>query len=227
MSIRRLLRKLRLRFRRRPRTAEDLLPDYGEYLRLQRDEYLSHESEVERWAEGQRRFLALAFEALPRESRILDCGCGDGVGLEALRRLGFRDPTGFDLSAEKGARARALGFRVEVGDMHDPGPLEGGLFDAILCSHTLEHAHEPGKVLDTFRRALGPGGKLFVVLPYPDPGERNELAHAAKYELGTDIDDDAASVKRFFTLRNWTIEASRRDSFREPEIWLSLAMGAP
>jgi len=225
MSIRRLLRKLYLRLREPPERASDVVRSYGEYLRLQRDVYLSHEADVEGWAAGLRRFTALAVEGLPRTSRVLDCACGDGVALDELRRLGFRDPAGVELASEKAARARALGFQVEERDMHDLGAFADGSFDLVLSSHTLEHAYEPARVLAELRRVLVPGGALRVVLPYPDAGAGNELAHAAKYELGTHLDDGGASVTRFFVDRGFDLESSRLDSVREPEIWLFLRKG--
>jgi len=222
MSFRRLLRKLQLRLRGRPRSARDLISDYDEYLRLQCERYLSHESEVARWVEGQRRFVEAAFAAISRGARVLDCACGDGVGLEALRSLGFRDPVGVELASVKARRARDRGFRVEELDMHDLSPLESSSFDAILSSHTLEHAYEPGRVIGEFRRLLAPGGSLQVVLPFPDPGARNELAHTAKYELGTESDDGGERATRFFQDRGFDLVSRRLDDYREPELWLSL-----
>jgi SAM-dependent methyltransferase len=222
MSLRRILRKLRLRLRKAPRSARDLISDYGEYLRLQREQYLSHESEVDRWAEGQRRFVNAAFADLRRDARVLDCACGDGVGLDALRALGFRDLVGVELAAPKARRARERGFRVEELDMHDLSSLGRSRFDAILSSHTLEHAYDPGRVIEELARLLSPDGTLHVVLPFPDPGPRNELAHSAKYELGTDADDGGERVTRFFVDRGFELVARRSDEFREPELWLSL-----
>jgi len=225
MSLRRLARlvqKLRHRFRRPPRTASDLIRDYSEYLRLQRDVHRSHESEVERWAEGQRRFVRDALSELPRDARILDCACGDGVGLAAARDLGFLRLIGVDLAPAKAARARALGFQVEERDMHDLAVFTDGSFDAIVSSHTLEHAYAPARVLSELRRVLAARGLLFVVLPYPDTSPRNELAHPGKYELGTDRRDGGASVTRFFEERGFQTLSRRLDTWREPEIWLSL-----
>ena len=222
MSLRRFLRKLRRRFRSPPRTARDLLSSYEEYLRLQRDEYLSHESEVERWAEGLRRFVGAAFADVPRTARVLDCACGDGVGLEALKTMGFQNPVGVELAPKKVERARQRGFRIEEADMHDLAILADGSFDAVLSSHTLEHAYDPGRVLAELRRLLVPFGTLHVVLPYPDRGDRNERAHAAKYELGTDREDGGEHATCFFLDRGFELVSRRTDDFREPELWLSL-----
>jgi len=222
MSLRKFIARIRRAFRGRPRGARDLVPDYAEYLRLQRETYLSHESEVESWAGGQRRFVETAFAPLPRTLRVLDCACGDGVGLEVLRSMGFEDPVGVELAPSKAARGRALGFRVEEADMHDLSVLADGSFDAILSSHTLEHAYDPGRALGELRRLLVPGGLLFVVLPFPDTGKRNELAHVGKHELGTDRDDGGEAASLFFAKRGFEVASRRLDDFREPELWLFL-----
>ena len=222
MSLRKLTARIRRALRGKPRGARDLIPDYAEYLRLQRETYASHESEVERWARGQRRFVEEAFAPLSRTLRVLDCACGDGVGLEALGSMGFKDPVGVEIAPQKAARARALGFRVEEADMHDLSAFADGSFDAILSSHTLEHAYDPGRALEELRRLLVPGGRLFVVLPFPDTGERNELAHVGKHELGTDRDDGGEAASLFFATRGFNVVSRRLDDLREPEIWLFL-----
>lgn len=47
-------------------------------------------------------------------------------------------------------------------DMGDIGP-----FDAIYCSHALEHLypHDVATALSEFRRVLRPGGKVMVIVP--------------------------------------------------------------
>jgi len=199
-----------------------VIHDYGEYLRLQREVYLAHESEVVRWRDGQVRYIKHAFAAEPGEARILDCACGDGVGLAALRDLGFSRLTGVELAPEKAARAAAQGFDVRVIDMHSLDGIATGTFDTIVSSHTLEHSYRPGEVLAEFRRVLVPGGRLHVVLPFPDPGPRNERGHPAKYELCTDRSDGGEAVTRFFTERGFGLLERRADEYREKEIWLSL-----
>lgn len=222
MSLRRLFRQLYLRLRRSPERASDIVASREEYLRLQRQVYLSHEADVPAWSDGLRRFTRIAVADISRTARVLDCAAGDGVALDELRTLGFVDAMGVELAPEKVARARALGLRVEELDMHDLRLFADASFDLVLSSHTLEHAYQPAQVLGELRRVLAPRGALRVVLPYPDPGARNELAHTAKYELGTHLDDNGATLSKFFVERGFHLESSRRDSTRESEIWLFL-----
>ncbi len=136
--------------------------------------------------------------------------------------MGFSSVVGVELSREKAARARRSGFPVVLADMHDLGCFRDGAFDVIVCSHTLEHASDPGRVLMQFHRLLVAEGMLHVVLPYPDPGHRNELAHVGKYELGTHLDDEGRTLGGFFERRGFRVASHRFDSERESEIWLRL-----
>ena len=221
MSWRRFTRKLR-RLVRPPRSAHDVVPNYHDYLRLQRETFLSFESEVPRWKEGQRRFVDRTMDDRARHARVLDCAAGDGAGLRALRELGFSRIIGVELSREKARRARGDGFAVVVCAMHDLRCFPDATFDVVLSSHTIEHAYQPDIVVDELYRVLTPEGHLHIVLPYPDSSHRNELAHVGKFKLGTDQDDNGASVQRFFTGRGFSLLKSELDDAREPEIWLHL-----
>jgi len=225
----RLIRRLRVagralgRLRPRPRSYRDVVSDYAQYESLQKGKYCSFESAMPNWEEGQRRYLDAMLVALDRKLRILDIACGDGVGLRHFKTLGFSEVVGVEFSREKAEIARRTGYRVEESDMHDLGIFSDGDFDVIYSSHTLEHAYQPRRVVRELRRLLRAGGRLFVVLPYPDPpNPANDEAHGGKYELGTDRTDGGKTVTRFFVEQGFAIKDVRFDQFREPEIWLSL-----
>jgi len=59
-------------------------------------------------------------------------------------------------------------------------------------------------------------------LPYPDISNVNDEAHGGKYELGTNKEDDGSAVVSFFTKYNLKLLSKKYDSYREPEIWLTL-----
>ncbi len=186
---------------------------------------LSHESQNERWVEGQRRFIRYADTFLDGPCIVLDCACGDGVGMVELERLNHV-PIGMDMADEKLRIARSLMFSADKGDMHNRDDYPVMKFDAVLSSHTLEHAHTPSVVVDNFRDVLHHGGFLFVVLPFPDPGDWNDAIHVGKYALGTDGDDEDRVVE-FFTSRGFELVEKKRDDYREPELWLVLKKVEP
>ncbi|MCP3962248.1 MAG: class I SAM-dependent methyltransferase [bacterium] len=96
-------------------------------------------------------------EGLPKEARIADLGCGEGVLVEELRASG-RDAIGVDLNyeSEHVVKDDITGTRFEAGS-----------FDVILCLDVLEHLHfeDQVKALAEIRRLLSPGGRLIATLP--------------------------------------------------------------
>ena len=102
-----------------------------------------------------------------------------------------------------------------VCDARELASLEGGRFDAVYCSHNLEHyhAHEVPRVLAGFRHVLEADG--FVYLRVPDL-----MAVAQAMASGLDIDDvlyvsAAGPITPKDVLYGWgrEIEQSGRDWF--------------
>ena len=103
------------------------------------------------------------------ESRILDLGCGTGVNLDRLLRLGlpFQHYTGMDFSSSMLALARK-----RFGDMPSITFLEGDVtaledvgerYDAIVATWLLDHLREPASFVNNVQRLLAPGGHLLLM----------------------------------------------------------------
>jgi SAM-dependent methyltransferase len=91
----------------------------------------------------------------------LDVGCGVGRHMDAMGEAGvFSGLHGLDLRPTGPAVGESAYFS---------GPLEDQSFDAtydaIWCSHVLEHTQTPGPFLNALRTALRPGGVLCIVVP--------------------------------------------------------------
>lgn len=119
------------------------------------------------------RFLS----AFARSGRILDVGCGCGRDLELLLELGF-DARGTEPSAAMRAEAEraypALAGRILPCALPLPDPAAlGGPFDGIVCSAVLMHVPEDElpEAVGSLRRALRPGGRLWLTVP----GKRSGL----------------------------------------------------
>jgi ubiquinone/menaquinone biosynthesis C-methylase UbiE len=180
----------------------------------------SHEDDNPIWSKGQIRFIDYVKGFLSPSSKVLDCACGDGIGLAELSRLGH-EPFGMDISEEKLSRASEKGQSVKFGDMQKISDFPDIVFDAVMSSHTLEHAHNPKAAVDNFKKVLKPKGKLFIVLPFPDPGSWNDDIHIGKYALHTDGENEEQVIS-FFTDNGFSVLDKKRDSYREPEIWIVL-----
>jgi ubiquinone/menaquinone biosynthesis C-methylase UbiE len=126
-----------------------------------------------------------------------------------------------DISEEKLKRAKDKNQSVKFGDMQNASDFPDVIFDAIMSSHTLEHAHDPQTAVNNFKKVLKTKGKLFIVLPFPDPGSWNDNIHIGKYVLHTDGEDED-SVVSFFTNNGFSLVDKKIDTYREPEIWIVL-----
>lgn len=120
---------------------------------------------------------------LPRGSRVLDLGCGDGRHTRATRLLPGIDVVALDLGAEEVRRTReslidmdenpdalcssspeAGSWLVLRGNTYHL-PFRDGAFDAIIASEILEHLHRDDAALLEIDRILKPGGILAVSVP--------------------------------------------------------------
>lgn len=116
-------------------------------------------------ADARTLFHEVALHRLGRAPRrVLDVGCGDGEGLEALAcRVPDPELGGIDVSAVEVARARRrVADRIEHMAAEElPGRL--GRFDLVLCHLNLGLWEDPVAGLRGMARTLAPGGLAYVL----------------------------------------------------------------
>ena len=100
-----------------------------------------------------------------RVGTILDVGCATGLFLAAARESGWQ-PQGVELSEYSSSRAREeLGLDVFTGTLQralEAGHVREGNFHVVTMWDTVEHLVDPMAAFTVARRALKPGGLLFV-----------------------------------------------------------------
>lgn len=94
---------------------------------------------------------------------LMDVGCGSGAALALARQLGWT-AQGLELDEQAVKAARQSGL-----DVHQSG-YEGliefpNAFDAIVCSHVIEHVFDPVRMISLIHSALRPGGVLLLSTP--------------------------------------------------------------
>lgn len=109
-------------------------------------------------------------------SKVLDIGCGQGVGLEVFKAAGL-DPVGITLGPDAEI-CRRKGLNVVEMDLSFLD-FADGTFDMVWCRHALEHSVFPFFTLSEMHRVLKPGGLLYVEVPAPDTacGHQNNPNH--------------------------------------------------
>ncbi|MFY9826244.1 MAG: class I SAM-dependent methyltransferase [Thermoanaerobaculia bacterium] len=116
---------------------------------------------------GKVRYLDYLVRLLGRHGvpggRVLDVGAGYGFFLAALEKAGY-EAHGVEIShhAVEQARRRTRGEVVEQG-AEAPLPFPDDRFDAVTLLDVIEHLRDYGATLESCRRVLKPGGKLFVI----------------------------------------------------------------
>ncbi len=128
-------------------------------------------------------------------AEILDVGCGPGWLSELLTRCGY-SVTGIDISPdmieiarERIAALGEIGEGIEAQAEFHAMPVRelpwSARFDAAILYDTMHHFDNEVETLEAIRRALVPGGQLFihegVLPPKGSPGERSLIEEMQRY----------------------------------------------
>ena len=111
---------------------------------------------------------------IPKDARILDIGCGEGRGLDALKKQGFDSVFGVDIALEKIKKARENGHHIFNVDFHllDTQESVKKFFDYTFCSHTLEHSYDIIRALKSIEYVTKKA--LYFIVPVGETKEEVE-----------------------------------------------------
>lgn len=107
---------------------------------------------------AKKKFVLWLLGQRPKDSDILDMGCGEGVFVKELSSFGFQRVIGMDLNYESEF--------VKRGDILNTGFMDKR-FDIILLLDVIEHLsfEEQEKVLHEIKRLLRDGGIAILSIP--------------------------------------------------------------
>jgi len=127
---------------------------------------------------------------IPRNARILDVGCGDGL-LECLlaKKMPATHITGIDsskkaitLAAEKAREQNLSNVDFMISDAYKL-PFSNETFDAVVSLDVIEHLDDTDAFLKELARVLKPGGTLHVGTPIRTPGMMFDALHAKEFSI--------------------------------------------
>jgi SAM-dependent methyltransferase len=114
---------------------------------------------------------------LPKDSKILDMGCGPGYFLDEMRERGYTDLIGVTLSPgdvktceDKGHTIKKydLSFIPQKDGYHDES------VDFIFLRQALEHSPYPIFTLMEYNRILKQNAKMYIEVPAPNCDRKHE-----------------------------------------------------
>ena len=94
---------------------------------------------------------------------LIDVGCGNGEKLKLAVQLGWQT-LGIEMDASAVLAAQSQGLNVVQGG-YECLERYAGQADCVVCSHVLEHVHQPVQLLGLLLAALKPRGLLLLSAP--------------------------------------------------------------
>jgi ubiquinone/menaquinone biosynthesis C-methylase UbiE len=124
-----------------------------------------NKSSEEMWTTGSRKTIIPFIEQyIPKDSLIVDAGCGDGFGSYLLAERGYR-VKGIDLSDEMtekaNQRAKTDKLSFLQGDLTNL-PFDDASVDAVMAINSLEWTEKPIAALNELRRIVKEEGHACV-----------------------------------------------------------------
>ena len=98
-----------------------------------------------------------------RKGLLIDVGCGNGDKLKLAAQLGWKT-LGIEMDAAAVQAVQAQGLDVVQGG-YEQLERYTGQADCVVCSHVIEHVHQPVHLLRLLLAALKPEGVLLLSAP--------------------------------------------------------------
>lgn len=118
------------------------------------------------WAQGRKELIVSQLKKQVgnlKGKKILDLGCGSGVLLEELTKLGA-EPFGIDTSSRAISFCKKLGLVAKRADVIRM-PFKSSSFDVVCLVDTLEHIKNEKKVFAEVKRVLKKRGFFLIIVP--------------------------------------------------------------
>ncbi|WP_426454462.1 class I SAM-dependent methyltransferase [Paenibacillus sp. S-38] len=174
------------------------------------DDYCEFFSDEALWERGSRKQLlayVLGFAGDPAGRRLLDVGCGPGIGTRRFAAMGFR-ASGVDWSPAMTAAARGNGLDILLADGCNL-PYASGSFDYTVACTVVEWVRSPMALLAEMKRVTRPGGGVITAILGPrtlphDDAFRRLYGETTNYNMLLPVELHRALTETGLTIRSMT-----------------------
>jgi SAM-dependent methyltransferase len=159
-----------------------------------------------KFAAALKAFLSIK-KNIPKDSDVLDYGCGAGHFVKELKELGYSNARGFDPFLPKDIYLdQQLYLTSNINALGIPH------WDIITLNHVFEHLADPIKELVELRQLLKTGGKLLLRFPVID-------SYAFKKYQANWVQFDAPRHINLFTRKSIRLAVEKAGGFNIVKIY--------
>ena len=130
---------------------------------------MSLKTRIRNWLVYPHRIAAVRGWLRADRPRLLDVGCGNGSPTSTRRCLPGCEYHGIDHTrwarSEEDDRNMDRFFDIDLERPQALDAVPDGAYDAVICSHVLEHLSNPEAVLREVLKKVKPGGVLYIEVP--------------------------------------------------------------
>lgn len=110
---------------------------------------------------------------IKKTDKVLDLGCGDGLNISILRKLGVKNIIGVDISRDLIRLAKKNNPKIKffVGSA-EKLPFKNSQFDVVFVDSVFHHLLEYDKAIKEIRRVIKKGGDLCFIEPHQSLGRK-------------------------------------------------------
>jgi SAM-dependent methyltransferase len=146
---------------------------------------------------------------IPKDSAVLDVGCGRGAFLSKVKASRTDQVTGIELNKSAAAFTRERGIAVVEELIGDHARNRPGAYDVVTAFQVLEHIADPIPFLQDCVAALKIGGLLVIAVPNNDGFQRfdpTDVLNQPPHHMGMWTPKSLAALTDFLPIRLQGIE---------------------
>lgn len=164
--------------------AEFCLKSFGDFRFIQNvlfdsdlinydENYQNNQSNSDSFQKHMSEVYSIIKSNFPKDSKLIEVGCGKGSFLEIVKADGWFDYRGYDAAYEGDDE------KIETRYLNKEDSIEA---DIVVLRHTLEHIKSPHIFLMMMKKVFGDDASVFIEVPQFDWIDTNKVLFDFNYE---------------------------------------------